>query len=606
MAFDIVAEFTTAIRQWTRKTKANGDEMAEDIGKLLNNDVYLKKHLEELDGNAVKDGDKGVAGGVATLGADGKLAEHVEYNHVDNIPYPVWSNIIGKPSAYPPSYHTHGKLDVGLGNVDNTADANKSVKYAATAGDADTLDGKHAASFATSSHSHSNMTAASASAAGKAGLVPAPSAGAQGKYLRGDGTWQTPPDTNTTYGAATQSAAGLMSAADKKKLDGVAVGANVTPTGLMSGYVRSGQKAGTTLGDKATAEGDNCTASGINSHAEGRNCRATGNYSHAEGQNCEASGQYSHAEGETTIASKSFSHAEGSSTRSSGGYGSHAEGNVTTASGSGSHAEGENTVASGDFSHAGGVNTIAAGYAQTAIGYYNTERRDSYFIVGNGSGSIRSNAFRIYDDGTPYGKKAYNTSGADYAEFFEWLDGNPEAEDRRGYFVTMDGDKIRIANSKDDYILGVISGRPSVIGNSDPDDWHGHFLTDEFGDFIMEKTIEKRKTYREEEVEETYLDEDGTEKVRLVPRIIEDEIEVEVDSYVLNPDYDQDKPYVPRAERKEWAAVGMLGVLLVRDDGTCQVNGYCKVADGGIATASETGWRVIARVNEHLVKIVYP
>ena len=40
------------------------------------------------------------------------------------------------------------------------------------------------------------------------------------KYLRQDGTWQTPPDTNTTYGAATQSAAGLMSAADKKKLDG--------------------------------------------------------------------------------------------------------------------------------------------------------------------------------------------------------------------------------------------------------------------------------------------------------------------------------------------------------------------------------------------------
>lgn len=33
-------------------------------------------------------------------------------------------------------------------------------------------------------------------------------------------------DTNTTYSAATQSAAGLMSAADKKKLDGVATGAN--------------------------------------------------------------------------------------------------------------------------------------------------------------------------------------------------------------------------------------------------------------------------------------------------------------------------------------------------------------------------------------------
>ena len=56
---------------------------------------------------------------------------------------------------------------------------------------------------------YTNMEAASASAAGKAGLVPAPAAGAQAKYLRGDGTWQTPP--NTTYsnmGGATSSAAG--------------------------------------------------------------------------------------------------------------------------------------------------------------------------------------------------------------------------------------------------------------------------------------------------------------------------------------------------------------------------------------------------------------
>lgn len=36
---------------------------------------------------------------------------------------------------------------------------------------------------------YSNMTAATASAAGKAGLVPAPAAGKQSSYLRGDGTW---------------------------------------------------------------------------------------------------------------------------------------------------------------------------------------------------------------------------------------------------------------------------------------------------------------------------------------------------------------------------------------------------------------------------------
>ena len=65
---------------------------------------------------------------------------------------------------------------------------------------------------------YTDMSGASASTAGKAGLVPAPAAGGQAKYLRGDGTWQTPPDTK--YSPVTQSANGLMSAVDKKKLDG--------------------------------------------------------------------------------------------------------------------------------------------------------------------------------------------------------------------------------------------------------------------------------------------------------------------------------------------------------------------------------------------------
>lgn len=55
---------------------------------------------------------------------------------------------------------------------------------------------------------YTNMGAATSSATGKAGLVPAPAAGAQGKYLRGDGTWQTPP--NTTYAKASTSTLGLV------------------------------------------------------------------------------------------------------------------------------------------------------------------------------------------------------------------------------------------------------------------------------------------------------------------------------------------------------------------------------------------------------------
>jgi hypothetical protein len=42
---------------------------------------------------------------------------------------------------------------------------------------------------------------ATSTAAGTSGLVPAPAAGSQAKYLRGDGTWATP--TNTKYTAGT-------------------------------------------------------------------------------------------------------------------------------------------------------------------------------------------------------------------------------------------------------------------------------------------------------------------------------------------------------------------------------------------------------------------
>ena len=75
---------------------------------------------------------------------------------------------------------------------------------------------------------YADMTAATAGAAGKNGLVPAPKAGDQGKFLRGDGTFATPQDT--TYKDATQSVAGLMSIADKKKLDAFSAASDYATT----------------------------------------------------------------------------------------------------------------------------------------------------------------------------------------------------------------------------------------------------------------------------------------------------------------------------------------------------------------------------------------
>lgn len=122
---------------------------------------------------------------------------------------------------------------------------------------------------------YSNFKGATGSASGSSGLVVAPSAGASNRYLRSDGTWSVPPDTNTvythptssgnkhipsggssgqilrwasdgtatwgadnntTYSPATQSSNGLMSSSDKTKLDGIATGANkyVLPTASSS------------------------------------------------------------------------------------------------------------------------------------------------------------------------------------------------------------------------------------------------------------------------------------------------------------------------------------------------------------------------------------
>ena len=216
---------------------------------------------------------------------------------------------------------------------------------------------------------------------------------------------------------------------------------------------------------------------------------------------------------------------------------------------------------------------------------WNSDTTGSLFTIGNGTDEdARTNVFRASASGRCYGSQAFGSSGADYAEYFEWLDGNPDNEDRRGKFVTLDGEYIRVATSEDDYILGVISATPSIVGDVHSEAWKDMYKRDVFGERITEtvtvpETVDKKTKKTIPEHTET--------------------------RWILNPEYDSSKGYLSRDERQEWAAVGLMGKLIVTDDGSCQVNGYCSVSSNGTATASDSGYRVMKRIDDTHIKILF-
>lgn len=101
------------------------------------------------------------------------------------------------------------------------------------------------------------------------------------------------------------------------------------------------------------------------------------------------------------------------------------------------------------------------------------------------SGGTSDMEFRFRGDGNAFADGSFTGGGADYAEYFEWADGNPGHEDRRGLSVVLDGDKIRPALPGEEPI-GVISANPSVVGDGDIDRWKGKYLRDAFGAYIWE------------------------------------------------------------------------------------------------------------------------
>ena len=223
-----------------------------------------------------------------------------------------------------------------------------------------------------------------------------------------------------------------------------------------------------------------------------------------------------------------------------------------------------------------GLGLTSSTYNQTVIGQYNKATSNCLFIVGKGgSATDLSNALEVVK-----GTGNLNISGtlasnfkADYAEMFEWVDGNPVAEDRIGLLVALEGDKIRLTQIGDD-VLGIVSGTAAIVGDSGSMEWAKRLLTDDYGRIIYE------------------MIENDEGELEPMPKI--------------NPDYNPDLEYIPRSERPEWATVGLMGKLYVEDDGTCVVGDYGTAGINGRLTASSdrTNIRVMKRVNDHIVQVL--
>jgi hypothetical protein len=146
-----------------------------------------------------------------------------------------------------------------------------------------------------------------------------------------------------------------------------------------------------------------------------------------------------------------------------------------------------------------------------------------YYFNSAYSGGGGDAEFTVRGDGQVNADLSFTGGGADYAEYFEWADGNPSNEDRRGYSVSLINDKIKIAE-EGEIVFGVVSGNPSVVGDDAPMKWAGKYLKDDFGSYIR--------------------DEDGYR--------------------VLNPEYDEEAEYVSRESRPEWSTIGLMGKLRLR------------------------------------------
>jgi len=225
--------------------------------------------------------------------------------------------------------------------------------------------------------------------------------------------------------------------------------------------------------------------------------------------------------------------------------------------------------------HAGTFVNNNVNYAQANHGVLwsgcSRSASSSYVLYAGTSGNGNSlnygadYEFRLYGDGNGKCDGSWTGGGADYAELFEWVDGNPGGTDRRGISVVLEGNKIREAVAGEDPI-GVISANPTILGDAGWNKWTEKHLRDDFGSYIMQEHSVVEWTDEEGE-KHTYEDWNIPAGVVVPANAVtttHDENGKRFMHRAVNPAYDPNLEYIPREERDEWDAVGLMGKLRIR------------------------------------------
>ncbi|AGE55546.1 Chlorovirus glycoprotein repeat domain-containing protein [Acanthocystis turfacea Chlorella virus MN0810.1] len=168
------------------------------------------------------------------------------------------------------------------------------------------------------------------------------------------------------------------------------------------------------------------------------------------------------------------------------------------------------------------------------------------------------NVFRVSGSGATFNVGGTITTGADYAEFFEWEDQNVNGDDRRGKPVVLSGKKIKIADAScNPYdIIGAVSTNPTVIGDSAWNGWEGLYEKDKYGQAKMAKpkfyyvSTDPTSTEEPEECSRKDPPRDGY----IIQRVVEPKV---------NKKFNPKKAYVNRQFRQEWSPIGLIGKVRV-------------------------------------------